>query len=181
MAGGQPTPEISWSQTRFAGDGLRTRFRPSSRIRPFFLSVVPWLDALLLVVCFYLASQETSVYPGIRADLPTATFREGSESDFVIVMNPPSDEDAAEGIAPAGDDARHGAIVFFDGLRFNFSRPEQKARFVAAIRDHLADRDHATDAILVVDRDLPYGDLVDMLETLRENHVPHVNFATKAR
>ena len=167
----RPSPEISWSGTRFAGNGLRTRFRPSSRIRTFFLFFFPWVDAVLLVLCLRFAVLKKAVTPGILADVPAAPSLAGLQSPILLVVAPP---------APTASASLRGPLVFFNSHRYDIAT--QAADFRASL-DDFAGRKFAEgesrNAILFVDRTLPYGDLSDLLVLLREAGVSQVDFATK--
>ena len=163
-----PTPsEISWSGSRFAGDALRTRFRPSRRIRLFFLAVVPWVDMLLLAGCVCFAAYRRTYTPGMRVDLPEAPFQDGARSGLVLVVNP-----------RVGNE---GPFVFFDETRYNFATPAGSSKLAKALKARAAasSTDGSADVILFVDRDLPFGDLSELLVLLRAEGLPHVHFATR--
>lgn len=174
------TPEISWSSSRFAEDGLRTRFRPSCRIRPFYLTVAPWIDTLVLIVCFCFATRQVAIVPGLRADFPTvaptlpsAPFVDGARSDLRIVVTPSAEEGGG------------GAHVFFAETRYDLSKEDQLALFCGELRKKLAELSDEkrvdVGAVLFVDKAVAFGDLAQLFVTLQTNNVPHVHFATKAR
>ncbi len=174
------TPEISWSSSRFSDDGLRTRFRPSRRIRPFYLTVAPWVDALVLIAWFCFAVRQVAIVPGIRAEFPTsapelpaAPCVDGARSDLRIVVTSSVEE--------GGGSAR----VFFDETRYDLSQEGQLAQFCRELRKHLAalpgERRADVGAVLFVDKAVAFGDLAQLFVTLQTNDVPRILFATKAR
>ncbi len=178
-----PPAEVSWRDTRFAGPGLRTRFRPRSRILPLLFTLAPWINVLLLVVAFLFAVaggtlpngtpiHGDAIVPGVRVDLPSAPFRDGAASSMLLVVNPLQGH-------PAADAAGPNVLVFFDESRYNLSREHVRQEFANAVARHLegsGDRD----AILFIDRRVPYGDVAAILVLLREAGVSQINFAMKA-
>ena len=190
-----PTAEISWSNSRFAGSALRTRFRPRGRIRPLFFTLAPIIDVFLIVIAIlfcirgggllpHVTLRSDVLTPGIRVDLPAAEFTDGSDSTMLLVVNPLPAAPAAEPVdaaAPAPPPAESPAlIVFFDETRFNLSLSAARADFRRTVTQHLELHDDAA-AVLFVDRAVPYGELADLLTLLRETGVPQICFATKTR
>ena len=184
-----PSAEITWSDSRFAGRALRTRFRPRGRIRPLFFTLAPILDVFLLVIAIlfsirgggllpHVSIPGDVITPGIRVDLPTAEFTDGSDSTMLLVVNPlPAPTADEPPRAPAESPA---LIVFFDETRFNLSLAAARSDFRGAVTLHLELHGEST-AVLFVDRKVPYGELADLLTLLREAGVPQICFATKAR
>lgn len=174
-------PDISWSDTRFGGAGLRTRFRPRTRIRPLFFTIAPWLDAVLLIVGVLFAIRGGSLLPGVsirggvltpgmRVDLPAAPFRDGSDSALVLVVNPPP---------PAPVPSPEGAVlVFFDESRYDLARPDDGAALRRAVAARITAEGDST-AVLFVDRRVAFGDLASLLTSLRRAGASRVCFAAK--
>ena len=166
------------------------RFRPRGRIRPLFFTLAPLLDVLLLAVAIlfsirggnllpHVVIRGDVITPGIRVDLPAAEFTDGSDSTMLLVVNPRPALASAddEGRAP---DAASAPIVFFDETRFDLSRAADLGAFRRAVTRHLELHGESA-AVLFVDRQVPYGELADLLTLLRETGVPQICFATKSR
>ena len=159
---------------------MRTRFRPRTRIRPLFFTLAPWLDAVLLVIGVLFAIRGGTLLPGVsirggvltpgmRVDLPSAPFRDGSDSALVLVVNPPPS---------ASPDDGGGVLVFFDESRYDLSRPGDGAALRRAVSGRIAAEGDAT-AVLFVDRRVAFGELASLLTTLRRAGATQVCFAAK--
>lgn len=172
----QPNAEISWSSSRFAGSGLRTRFRPRGRIRPLFFTLAPLLDVVLLVVAILFSIRGGALMPNVSVRgatltpgtnvelaLPDAPFLDGSDSPMVLVVTKQND-----------------IRVFFDENRYDLSLASARDDLARAVARRL-EAEGELPAILFVDRKVPYDSLADLLTLLREAGVPRVCFATKPR
>lgn len=172
------TKSFDW----FAGlgrDGLRTRYRPRSRIYSFFLAVVPWLDLIVLTMAVVLLTRAMAVVPGFIVDLPRLPSEEGVQSTLAIV---------ARAIEPTGDQAETAYVsddgatvkpvdvmVFFDDERFNLSQPHHIATFRNAVRAMLA-RTGETQVLLYLDRAVTHENSMRLALLLRHAGVDRVNF-----
>jgi len=182
----QGATRLEWTSRR-AADGLRTRYRPSCRINHAFFSVAPWLDVALLVVVVAVLLGGRTIVPGVAVDLPAAPFREGFDSDLVLVVNPLPDTGAASsGTAatePDGTGEGNGrtmpVLVFFNDDRFNLSAEHQFASLQNALAAHM-ERIGGRDALLYVDRRVDHGDVVRLVSLLRATGVRRANLAVKA-
>lgn len=185
----EPTSEptrLEWTVRRPA-DGLRTRYRPGCRINHAFFTVVPWLNVLLLGTCVVFTLTSRTLVPGVAIDLPVAPFREGLNSDLVLVVNPlpavppavaEPDPKAAKAATAADPSTLLGVMVFFNDDRFNLSLDNQLGRLEEAVAGYL-ERVGPRDALLYVDRNVPHGDVMSLVTLLRRTGVRHANIAVK--
>ena len=167
---GSPQPAqphvVSWSQSRFSRDGLRTRFRPSRPIRMLFLVFVPWTDAVLLVLWTLFAVPRSVVTPGSTTLLPALPETQSVHADLLLVANP-------------GDDGHPGARVFFDDLPYDMADADARTALGNAVRTRSMLFGDSANVVLFVDAGLSFGDLADLLAVLRNAGVPHVHFASR--
>jgi biopolymer transport protein ExbD len=160
-------------------DGLRTRYRPQSRIYSLFFAVVPWLDIIVLTLAVVLFTHARAIVPGIIVDLPRLPTEEGGRSTLAIVVRaiaPAADK--TENEYPADDGATVkpiGVMVFFDDERFNLSQPHHIATFRNGVRTMLA-RTGETQALLYLDQAVTYENSMRLTLLLRDAGVDRVNF-----
>jgi biopolymer transport protein ExbD len=149
--------------------GLRTKYRPKSRIGQGLVSVAPWVDLVLLVLCFLIFNDMDALQPSIRVDLPEAPFEQGSRPGLVAVVMCVTPTDRGPG----------KEIVFFDDERF-VVREEGSMR---SLNDSIAEcAEEQRDATLVIqaDRNVKHGTVVDIMNMALESGIKRVNVATKS-
>lgn len=155
----------------FSADALRERYRPPRRIARPLLALVPWADALLLVLAFAFFGQAAAVVPGQTVDLPRADFRDGATSTLVLVVR------ALPGAA-ASADAPTPAEAFFRDERFSLPRPERVEALREALREAVAAS--GEDAVVVyMDGSLPHRDALRICALVREAGLSRVLFAAR--
>jgi len=174
----EPARQLDWSAKRTA-EGLRTRYRPACRINHAFFTVAPWLNVTILVLAVVMLLGGRTIVPGVAVELPGAPFREGIDSDLVLVVNPlPSTATLTGGNGE--EDARSmPVLVFFNDDRFNLTNPAQCDGLQDALTKHL-ERVGGRDALLYVDRRVSHGDVVRLVSLLRSVGVRRANLAVKA-
>lgn len=151
----------SWS-----ADGLRTRFRPRSRIGQSFLQIVPWVNFGVVMLLFLALSQRLTLSPGVMFDLPRAAFREGLHSGPSIVMISAQRAQGAE------------TLVFFDDVRYRLDEAAS-AEVLRAELARAALRPAGRQLLLLADRRVPHGDVVTLVNLARAVGVQRVNVAVK--
>ena len=160
-------------------DGLRTRYRPRSRIYSLFFSVVPWLDLIVLGTAVVLFTRTMAIVPGVIVDLPRLSTAEGARSTLVIVARAIETAiDKEEAGYPVDDGATVKPIAvmaFFDDERFNLSQPHHIATFRNAVRALLA-RTGETQALLYLDQTVTYENCMRLTQLLRDAGIDSVNF-----
>lgn len=163
-------------------DGLRTRYRPRSRIYSFFFVVVPWLDLIVLALAFVLFAQAMAIVPGITVDLPTLPVVTGLRSTVAIVartINSPTEEVGETYTADDGATVKPiGVMIFFDDERFNLSQPHHIATFRNAVRAMLA-RTGETEALLYLEQSVTHENSMRLTLLLRDAGVNTINFVVQ--
>ena len=148
--------------------GLRTRYFPKARISHGFVSVAPWLDAVLLVVLFVLLEAKFVLQPGVVIDLPEAPFHGGFRSGMVAVV-----------LSVVGtEDGSRDEIVFFDDERFLIRYREQMRN----LRDSIAAgaRQRPDEALIIqADRHVQHGTVMMLLNMAQQVGIKTVNVAAR--
>ena len=148
--------------------GLRTKWAPKSRIGHGLVSVAPWCDFILLVLCIVMVDAKLIVQPGIAIDLPQVEFSAGRRSEMVAVVR----------VVPGGENEPSTEIVFFDDERFRVGEVSENERLQKIMIEHVAAR---PERVLTIhaDRSVTHGTLSDMLNMARVAGVTEVNMATR--
>ena len=147
--------------------GLRTRFRPKSRVGQGLVSAAPWVDIIFLCIFIVLIKQEHVLQPGVLINLPAAEFRSGEAPRGLTVV-----------IRAAGDaevSARR-EIVFFKDKPFFADTDIQKLRneFEKTAQDN-------PESLLTVlaDEDVRYGTLVAVWNAAIDAGIADVNMGVQ--
>lgn len=160
MPGRDKGHEANWSV-----EGLRTRFKPRSRVSGLFLQVVPWIDIVLVAALAYFACNRTTIQHGKTFELPKATTREGLlENAIPVIMLLTAD---------GGD-----TLVFVGDDRLELD----DAGFPFKLKERIRDRMHLTnvhDMLLMADRRIPHGDVIRLVNLARESGISRVSVSVK--
>ena len=159
----------------FGAYGRRTT---AARFAPRALALVPWLDALILVVAYALFANATALVPGQKVALPALPFEDGERpSSLAVAVNAvPRARSAARA---AGPDTL-AAVAFLGDESYDLSDPAR----VAAFRGDLAAegaRTRETRAVVYLDESMPHGDTLRLARVLRGAGVEKVLFAVRPR
>lgn len=158
----------------FSAAALRERYAPPRRVARPLLALVPWADALLLVLAFAFFGQAAALVPGELVDLPEAEFRAGAASTLVLVVRAlPGAPDAAgaDAGAPLAD-------AFFADGRYPLARPERAEALRAAVRA-AAEAAGEDTAVVYMDAALPHRDALRVCALLRDAGLRRVLFAAR--
>lgn len=158
------TQQNRWHSWR--GEGLRMRFRPRSRIGQTFLTIAPWIDMLIVALFFVLLQGQLLLQPGIQVDLPQVPFREGAAYGQTLVL------------MSAETAAGRESVVFFDDERFVVGIPRQMELLEDVLSLH-ARRGGQRQLILHADARVPHGDVVQVINLVREAGIARVNVSTR--
>lgn len=166
----------------FGRDGIRTRYRPRSRIYSVFFVVVPWFDMMILSVAFAFFSQMMASTPGVTVDLPVYAVKDGMRSTIMIVAKatPLGVETAAESArVDDGATVRPMAItVFFNDARFNLSQPYHIATFRNTL-ETLISQSGETEALLYMDKDITHENTMRFAMLLKSAGVSRICYVVK--
>ncbi len=166
----------------FGRDGIRTRYRPRSRIYSAVFAVVPWFDVMILAMAFVVFSQMISVVPGIPVDLPVNMVREGMRSTIMIVakasplgVKTPTKTDKADDGATVSP---MGITAFLNDSRFNLSQPHHIATFRNTLSS-LISRSGETEALLYLDKDITHENTMRFSMLLKSAGVSRICYVVK--
>ena len=130
-------------------------------IRPF-AAAVPWLTVLTLLLMLYFVSGTLTAAKGTLFDLPSAGLSEGEATGLVALAMPHA----------------HETLVFFDDSRYVLD----DAASARALGEHIAERVARSETktlLVLADRRLPGGDLMDLASIAKKGGVSKVLFAQK--
>ena len=153
---------MAWRVTGFR------RYQPANCIGGALATIAPWVSVTLLVVFYLGLSQSFVLQPGIRVELPTAPFTDGTRHGHDIVVLAPE---------PQAGKARE-ELVFFDDQRFMVREAAQ----MDALRAALARATHERPALPVVieaDAAVRHGTTVRLFNMAQEAGSREVHLATR--
>lgn len=133
------------------------------------LASVPWVNALALALLLLVAHGRVAVSPGLPFDLPSGPLGEGLPPGPAAMMIPVAGED------PSG--ARE-TMIFFDDERFLAGDKGQMEILADHIRQRAA-RGAGQALLLMADRRVPHGDVIDFVNLARGAGVKQVHVAIK--
>lgn len=146
--------------------GLRTKYFPKNRIGHGLVSAAPWIDVVLLLICFVMLESRFVLQHGVVIDLPSSSSRSMVASDMVAIVR---SVDGGTGV--------RREIIFFDDERFLVENEGQMLDLKEAFVNHV--EKHRGSAILIyADRHVMQGTLVTIFNMVRNAGVVRVNIAT---
>lgn len=151
---------ISWRNA-----GIRSRLRKGGRFGWLFLQVVPWLDAIVVAGLAAALTRQLTISPSVQFELPSAPFEEGSRSGAGLVLF------QTEGAEPR-------LLAFFDDVRYVIGLDDE------ALSRELTKYSHNRDGgqiLLMADENVRHGDVMRVVNLVRDAGVRRVNVAVKPR
>ena len=147
--------------------GLRTRFRPKSKVGQGLVSAAPWVDILFLCIFVVLIKQEHVLQPGVMISLPAAEFRSGEAPRGLTV------------VIRAGGDSEMSSrreIIFFKDKPFFADTDIQKLRneFEKTVQN-----DPESLLTVLADHDVRYGTLVGVWNAAIDAGIANVNMGVQ--
>ncbi len=136
-------------------------------MRPFAASA-PWLTLALLLGLTALASDRITAGAGVMLELPGTAFAEGEATTLAALAMPLARESGG------GEET----FVYFDDARFTLSDPASAAMFRRSLQERVA-ADRSGVLLLLADRRVPAGDLMELTELARKAGVRRVEIAEK--
>jgi len=157
--------EESWSK-----DVRRHRsiYRFGAAWAQILLAAVPWINAVILVVLLLAINHRMVVSPGVMFDLPRAALREGSHPGLTALMISVARD------VPGEDET----FIFFDDDRYSVQDADQ----MTTLSEHVKGRVSIganRDLLLLADKRVPHGDVMRVVNAMREAGVERVNVAEK--
>ncbi len=151
---------ISWRNA-----GIRSRLRKGGRFGWLFLQVVPWLDAIVVAGLAAALTRQLTISPSVQFELPSAPFEEGSKSGTGLVLF------QTEGPEPR-------ILAFFDDVRYVVGLDDE------ALSQELAKYSRkrgGNQILLLADENVRHGDVMRVVNLVRDAGVRRVNVAVKPK
>ena len=146
----------------------RTVYRFGGVWAQALLSLVPWIDCVVLAVLLLAVTRRTVISPGVVFDLPRATFREGMYVGLTALMITVARD------TPGGEET----LIFFDDDRYSTRDQEQMSVLAERVKSRVA-LGARNELLLLADKRVPHGDVVRFVNAVREAGVQRVNVAEK--
>ena len=146
----------------------RTVYRFGGVWAQALLSLVPWIDCVVLAVLLLAVNRRTVISPGVVFDLPRATFREGMYVGLTALMITVVRD------TPGGEET----LIFFDDDRYSTRDQEQMSVLAERVKSRVA-LGTRSELLLLADKRVPHGDVVRFVNAVREAGVQRVNVAEK--
>ncbi|MGQ9662737.1 MAG: ExbD/TolR family protein [Kiritimatiellia bacterium] len=157
-----------FSSRIWSPDRLRRKYFLRGRFSQGFVSAAPWINVILLLIMFLALENRVVLQPGVVVDLPGAAFVDGTQPGLVAVILHVS------GTA----DKPPREMVFFEDERFFTDTAEQMENLRRALEKQLRDKPDAP-LVILADRRVPHGTVVEIVNLAREVGLRFVNVATR--
>ena len=136
-------------------------------MRPFAVSA-PWITLAILMGLMALSDRRFTAASGVALDLPSVAVRDADVAGLVALVLPLARE------VGGGEET----FVFFDDARFTLSDPSSAAAFRRSLEERVASARHSA-LLLLADRRVPSGDLMNLTGLARSAGVRRVQIAEK--
>ena len=143
------------------GAGVRSRLRRNGRFGWLFLQIVPWLNAIVVAALAAALSGRVVVNKSVNFSLPPAPFEEGSRSGAGLVLFQTDDQKT---------------LAFFDDVRYVIGTDDD------ALKRELtryARQRNESQILLLADEDIRHGEVMHVVNLVRDAGVKRVNVALK--
>lgn len=150
-----------------ASTGLRTKYFPKNRIGHGLISAAPWLNIMLLLICFVILESRFILQQGVVIDLPPSSFKGMIHAELVLVVR-----------SVDGGSQGKKEIIFFDDERFIVSESGQMKSLKASFVRHVG-KDNDSGALIYADGDVRQGTLVNIFNMVRDAGVVKINIASR--
>jgi biopolymer transport protein ExbD len=159
-------PAFLWSQDFRK---KRSIYRFDNAWAQSLFAATPWLTVILIIAALFLAHGRIAITPGVMFDLPTAPLTEGSQGGGVTVLLFSVSRDTL-----AGDET----LVFFDDERYLIQDESQLTRLAQRLAD-TAVLERYQEMLLLADKSVPHGDVMQFITLARQSGVKRVTVAQK--
>lgn len=147
----------------------------AARFAPRAIALVPWLDALVLVVASLLFANATARVPGQVVDLPREPFADGRLRTSLAVAVTASRDARVE---PSESVPTLAAAAFLGDERYDLSRAARAEAFRADLSRAAGDAAE-TRAVVYLDGEMKHRDAMRLARLLRGAGVGQVLFAVR--
>ncbi len=165
-------------------EGIRTRYKPRTRIHSVFFAVVPWINVVVLAVAYVLFLRSASLVPGQPVELPSEPFHDGLRSSLVLVAKTGHAAPRFATTATREDDGAVvepiGLVVFFDDGEYDLSQAHRISTLRNALAAEMESRGE-TEVLLYLDRTALHEDAVRLADLLRGAGATRVSFVVRSR
>ena len=148
--------------------GLRMRYFPKNRIGQGLLSMAPWLNVVLLIMCFMLLNAKTTLQNGVVINLPSVPFREGTGSELVAAV-----------VSVPGSSGGREENIFFDDVRFRVRNEQEMKDLKQNMSKQLRGRSDLS-LVIQADEEVAQGTIVKLMNIALEVGIKRVNIAAKS-
>ena len=134
----------------------------------YLSQLAPWLTLIMLVVMFSFLQGTLAPAPSLAFDLPATGAADTAQSGLVALL------------LPGGAEGRQaeGTLVFFDDARYELSDPASADEFAARLGDRAIETNCGT-LILLADRRVPAGDVMQVMSIAKAKRLARVQLAEK--
>ena len=146
----------------------RTVYRFGGPWAHALLSMVPWINSVIIVFLVLMVNHRTLISPGVVFDLPRATFREGMYVGLTALMITVARD------TPGGEET----LIFFDDDRYSTHDGAQMSVLTDRVKSRVA-LGARNELLLLADKRVPHGDVVRFVNAVREAGVQRVNVGEK--
>lgn len=141
---------------------LKTRYQPGTRLRHGFLALMPWVDILLLLLCFFWVHGHALVKPGLRVAVPEAVPADGVLHGDTLVIG--------FGTAFAGET---NILAYYDDEVFRLGRDLDEHALDQSFASRFALR--RVPLTILADELVPYSVVLRIAAAAIRNGAPVVN------
>ena len=134
----------------------------------YLSQTAPWLTLVLVIIMFIFLHGTLSPAPATGFDLPDAGSADSAQPGMVALLLP----------GDMGGGQEEGTLVFFDDARFTLSDPSSASALRRSLEERVATAQHPA-LLLLADRRVPSGDLMNLTGLVRSAGVRHVQIAEK--
>ncbi len=136
-----------------------------------FICAIPWIQLGIILIIFFLISQQITLTPGIVFDLPDSGVKQVQTPSLVALVVPVPRENQDK-----GDEL----LIFFDDARYTFSDSSSMESFRVRLEQLVAD-DSVGELLLLVDKRVSAGELAHIMSIAKASGVKHVQLAEKQK
>lgn len=144
-------------------------YRPPNRLNRGLVTMAPWMDALLLVLFFLLATSRFVLQPGVAIRLPVGPFTNGASPYGLLGVVVAQESADGKGVEE---------ILYFDDARFALGQPATQEKLKKALA---VAAQHKPDQAMVIEADqqVRHGTVVSLITMAAAAGIPDVVVATR--
>ena len=148
--------------------GLRTRYFPKNRIGHSFVSMAPWLDIVLLLLCFTILDSKFVFQQGMVVNLPVTSFGDTVQTEMAAILRS----------VETGDANKRRELIFFNDSCFHVQSEDQMQMLKQEFSEYVA-RHSESALIIYADGDVKQGTIIKLFDMARSVGIVRVNIAAR--